>query len=139
MRSWSRCRTPSCAVVRAAVRWLRGRWATIVAGRVSPLDAWVLLAGDHTVWDPGGGDAGAELCTHLRLCFCRALQSGTCAAAELPMARCALLLSAVLALTASWTRWAIRLNWLRVTTECKLWLCRVFWLQHAAVLVVTCC
>jgi hypothetical protein len=33
----------------------------------------VLLAGDHAVWDPGGGEAGAELWTHLRLLFCRAV------------------------------------------------------------------
>ncbi len=39
------------------------------AGRVPPLDARVLLAGDHTVWDPGGGEAGAELWAHLRLLF----------------------------------------------------------------------
>ncbi len=44
-----------------------------MAGRVPPLDVRVLLAGDHTVWDPGGGDAGAELWTHLRLLFCRAV------------------------------------------------------------------
>ena len=47
-----------CPVVRPAVGWLRGLWATIVADRVPPRDARVLLAGDHTVWDPGGGDAG---------------------------------------------------------------------------------
>jgi hypothetical protein len=27
----------------------------------------------HTVWDPGGGEAGAELLAHLRLLFCRAV------------------------------------------------------------------
>ncbi len=62
-----------CPVVRPAVAWLRGVWAMHVAGRVPPLDARVLLAGDHTVWDPGGGEAGAELWTHLRLLFCRAV------------------------------------------------------------------
>ncbi len=40
-----------------------------------PVDAWVLLAGDHTVWDPGGGEAGAELWTHLRLLFCLAFET----------------------------------------------------------------
>jgi hypothetical protein len=45
----------------------------LVAGRVPPLDARVLLAGDHAVWDPGGGEAGAELWAHLRLLFCRAV------------------------------------------------------------------
>jgi hypothetical protein len=45
-------------VVRPAVAWLFGVWAMLVAGRVTPLDARVLLAaGDHTVWDPGGGDS----------------------------------------------------------------------------------
>jgi hypothetical protein len=52
-----------CPVVRPAVAWLRGVWAMLVAGRVPPLDARVLLAGDHTVWDPGGGEACAELWT----------------------------------------------------------------------------
>jgi hypothetical protein len=57
-----------CPVVRPAVAWLRGVWAMLVAGRVPPLDARVLLAGDHAVWDgAGGGEAGAELWTHLRL------------------------------------------------------------------------
>ncbi len=37
------------------------------------MDARVLLAGDHTVWDPGGGEAGAKLWTHLRLLFCHAV------------------------------------------------------------------
>ncbi len=58
-----------CPVVQPAVAWLRGVWALLVAGRVPPLDVRVLLAGDHTVWDPGGGEAGAELWTHLRLLF----------------------------------------------------------------------
>jgi hypothetical protein len=56
-----------CPVVRPAVAWLRGVWAMLVAGMVPPLDARVLLAGDHAVWDPGGGEAGAGLWTHLRL------------------------------------------------------------------------
>jgi hypothetical protein len=63
-----------CPVVQPAVAWLRGVWALLVAGRVPPLDVRVLLAEDHTVWDPGGGEAaGAELWTHLRLLFCRAV------------------------------------------------------------------
>jgi hypothetical protein len=63
-----------CPVVQPAVAWLRGVWALLVAGRVPPLDVRVLLAGDHAVWDPGGGEAGAEqLWTHLRLLFCRAV------------------------------------------------------------------
>jgi hypothetical protein len=71
---WSPCRTSLwCHVVQPAVAWLRGVWAMLVAGRVPPLDVRVLLAGDHTVWDPGGGEAGAELWTHLRLLFCRAV------------------------------------------------------------------
>jgi hypothetical protein len=64
-----------CPVVQPAVAWLRGVWALLVAGRVPPLslDVRVLLPGDHTVWDPGGGEAGAELWTHLCLLFCRAV------------------------------------------------------------------
>jgi hypothetical protein len=32
-----------------------------------------MLAWDHYVWDPGGGDAGAELWAHLRLLVSRAV------------------------------------------------------------------
>jgi hypothetical protein len=71
-------------VVQPAVAWLQALWGRVVEGRVPPVDARVLLAcwtgDDHTVWDPGGGEAGAELWTHLRLLFCRAvLRSGICA------------------------------------------------------------
>ncbi len=48
-------------------------WGRIVEGRVPLVDARVLLAGDHTIWDPGRGEAGAELWTHWRLLFCRAV------------------------------------------------------------------
>ncbi len=48
--------------------WLQALWGRTV-------DARVVLAGDHTIWDPGGGEAGAEMWTHLLLC--RA--SGICA------------------------------------------------------------
>ena len=103
-----------CPVVRPAVGWLRGLWSTIVADRVPPLDARVLLAGDHTVWDPGGGDAGAELWTHLRLLFCRAVWYLRCCRAAHGQVFTA---AAVVALTASWIRRAIRLDWLRVTAD----------------------
>jgi hypothetical protein len=81
---------------------------------VPPLDARVLLAGDHTVWDPGGGDAGAELWTHLRLLFCRAVWYLRCCRAAHGQVFTA---AAVVALTASWIRRAIRLDWLRVTAD----------------------
>ena len=103
-----------CPVVRPAVSWLQGLWARVVAGRVPPLDARVLLAGDHTVWDPGGGDAGAELWTHLRLLFCRAVWFLRCCRTAHGQVFTA---EAVVALTSSWLRRAIRLDWLRVTTN----------------------
>ncbi len=45
--------------------------AASVPGSQLALDARVLIAGDHTVWDPGGAAAGVELWAHLRLFFCR--------------------------------------------------------------------
>ncbi len=62
-----------CPVVQPAVAWLQALWGRVVEGRVPPVDAQMLLAGAHTVWDPCGGEAGAELWTHLRLLFCRAV------------------------------------------------------------------
>jgi hypothetical protein len=87
MGSWSPCCTSSCTagrVVQPAVAWLQALWGRVVEGRVPPVDARVLLAGDHTVWDPGGGEAGAELWTHLRLLLlCRAVwHLRCCRAAE---------------------------------------------------------
>jgi hypothetical protein len=103
-----------CPVVRPAVAWLRGVWAMLVAGRVPPLDARVLLAGDHAVWDPGGGEAGAELWTHLRLLFCRAVWYLRCCRVAHGQVFSA---SAVVALASSWLRRAIRLDWLRVSAD----------------------
>jgi len=103
-----------CPVVRPAVAWLRGVWAMLVAGRVPPLDARVLLAGDHAVWDPGGGEAGAGLWTHLRLLFCRAVWYLRCCRVAHGQVFSA---SAVVALTSSWLRRAIRLDWLRVSAD----------------------
>ncbi len=85
-----------------------------VAGYVPPLDVRVLLAGDHTVWDPGGGEAGAELWTHLRLLFCRAVWYLRCCRVAHGQVFSA---SAVVALTSSWLRRAIRLDWLRVSAD----------------------
>ncbi len=74
---WSPCRTSLCIALwcsRLLLGCAASGRALLVAGRVPPLDVRVLLAGDHTVWDPrGGGEAGAELWTHLRLLFCRAV------------------------------------------------------------------
>ncbi len=73
----------------------------------------MLLAGDHTVWDPGGGEAGAELWTHLRLLFCRAVwHLRCCRAAEGQVFPAA----TVVALVRSWVQRAIRLDWLLVTS-----------------------
>jgi hypothetical protein len=104
-----------CPVVHPAVAWLRGVWALNVPGRVPPLDARVLLAGDHTVWDPGGGEAGAELWAHPP------------APSVLPCGLVPALLQGgpwtgvhcfcCVALTATWIRHAVRLDWLRVSAD----------------------
>jgi hypothetical protein len=57
-----------CPVVRPAVAWLRGVWAMLVAGRVPPLDARVLLPGDHTVWCGGCGQLHLILVNSIRAC-----------------------------------------------------------------------
>ncbi len=90
-------------------------WSKVVAGVQLPLDARVLLAGDHTVWEPGGGDAGRALwTTHLRLLFCRAvwhLQYHRVATGKVFTA------AAVVGLTAAWVGRAICLDWLRVVAD----------------------
>jgi hypothetical protein len=93
-----------CPVVRPAVAWLGGLWSRVVAGVQLPLDARVLLAGDHTVWDPGGGDAGRALWTHLRLLFCRAVWH----------LRCHRVATGKVFTAAAVVGRAIRLEWLRV-------------------------
>jgi hypothetical protein len=78
---------PVVQLVQPAVVWLQDLWARLVPGSRLPLDtldARVLVAGDHTVWDPGGAAAGVELWAHLRLLFCRAL---ACTLAGWPMVR----------------------------------------------------
>ena len=85
-----------------------------MAGVQLPLDARVLLAGDHTVWDPGGGDAGRALWTHLRLMFCRAVWHLRCHRVATGKVFTA---AAVVGLTAAWVERAIRLDWLRVVAD----------------------
>jgi hypothetical protein len=103
-----------CPVVQPAVAWLQALWGRMVEGRVPLVDALGLLAGDHTVWDPGGGEAGAELWTHLRLLFCRAIwHLRCCRAAEDQVFTAA----TVVALVTSWVQRAIRLDWLRVASD----------------------
>jgi hypothetical protein len=75
--------------------WIAG----IAEGRVHPMDARVLFAGDHFVWEPGGGYAGEELWTHLCLLVCRAVRHLRCCRAAHGQAFPA---AAVLALSASW-------------------------------------
>ena len=101
-------------MVRSAVAWLGGLWSKVVAGVQLPLDAQVLLAGDHTVWDPGGGDAGRALWTHLRLLFCRAVWHLRCHRVATGKVFTA---AAVVGLTAAWVGRAIRLDWLRVVAD----------------------
>jgi hypothetical protein len=58
---WRACPTHvfmHCPVVQPAVVWLQDLWARLVPGSRLPLDVRVLIAGDHTVWDPGGAAAG---------------------------------------------------------------------------------
>ncbi len=66
-----------CPVVKPAVVWLQDLWARLVPGSRLPLDARVLVAGDHTVCvglsRAGRLLAGVELWAHLRLLFCRAV------------------------------------------------------------------
>ena len=113
LESWSHVFL-HCPAVQPAAEWLRGLWARVVEGRRPPLDARVLLAGDQVVWDPGGGDAGAELWTHLRLLFCRAVWHLRCCRVAHGQSFTG---AAVVALTAAWVERAIRLDWLRVTTD----------------------
>ncbi len=103
-----------CPVVQPAVAWLGGLWSKVVAGVQPPLDARALLAGDHTVWDPGGGDAGRALWTHLRMLFCRAVWHLRCHRVATGKVFTA---AAVVGLTAAWVGRAIRLDWLRVVAD----------------------
>jgi hypothetical protein len=106
-----------CPVVQPAVAWLRALWGRVVEGRVLPVNARVLLAGHHTVWDPGGGETGAELWTHfkckLRLLFCRAVWHLRCCRA----AEGQVFTAATVVALESWVQRAIRLDWLRVTSD----------------------
>jgi hypothetical protein len=104
-----------CPVVQPAVEWLRALWTRLVPGDVVPLDARVLLAGDHTVWAPGGGDAGSELWAHLRLLFCRAVWHMRCR--RVSGGRHEFTAAAVVAMAAAWVERAVRLDWLRVSTS----------------------
>jgi hypothetical protein len=119
MGSWSPCCTSSCTARWCSRRlhgsrfcgdgWWRGgcrRW----------MHGCCLLVTTHTVWDPGGGEAGAELWTHLRLLGCSAVRSGTCAVVGRLRAR-PYTAAIVVALVTSWVQRAIRLDWLRVTSD----------------------
>lgn len=99
-----------CPVVAPAVEWLRQLWAGI-GGQVPPLDVRVLVVGDHTVWDPGGGKDFAELWHHLRLLFCRAVWALHSRRVALGHAFTA---AAVVGVVAGWVGSAVRLDWLRV-------------------------
>jgi hypothetical protein len=103
-----------CPVVQPAVVWLQDLWARLVPGSRLPLDVRVLVAGDHTVWDPGGAAAGVELWAHLRLLFCRAVWHLRCCRVASGQVFTA---AAVVALTAAWVARAVRLDWLRVSTD----------------------
>ncbi len=70
-----------------------------------------MWTGDHTVCAPGGGDDGMEL----RLLFCRALWHLWCRRAV--DGEQVFTAAAVVALTAAWVERAVRLDWLRVSTD----------------------
>jgi hypothetical protein len=75
-----------CPVVQPAVVWLQDLWARLVPGSQLPLDARVLLAGDHTVWDPGGAAAGVSGAVSGPICDCSSAERfGTCGAVGWPM------------------------------------------------------
>ncbi len=75
-----------CPVVQPAVAWLGALWSKVVAGVQLPLDARVLLAGDHTVWDPGVGMPGGH-CGPICAC-CFDVLSGTFGATGWRLGRC---------------------------------------------------
>jgi hypothetical protein len=68
------------------------------------------FAGDHTVWDPGGGEAGAELWTHLRLLFCRAVWHLRCCRASRAAEGQVFTAATVVALVTSWVQRAMAIG-----------------------------
>ena len=100
-----------CPVVLPAVEWLRGVWSRIGGEPPPPLDARVLVVGDHTVWEPGGGRDFSALWHHLRLLFGRAVWTlhGRRAVHAQPYTA-----AAVVALVSAWVARAVRLDWMRV-------------------------
>ncbi len=72
-----------CLVVQPAVVWLQDLWP-LVPGSQLPLDARVMIADDHNVWDPAGRLlAGMELWA---ICDCSSVERfATCGAAGWPI------------------------------------------------------
>jgi hypothetical protein len=103
----------ACPVVRPAAEWLRDLWGQI-GDSSPPLDARVLVLGDRSVWDPGGGDDRWELWTHLRLHFCRAVWSLTARRSASGQAFSA---ASVVAMAAQAVERAIRRDWVRVGAQ----------------------
>jgi hypothetical protein len=78
-----------CEVAAAVMAWVQRLWSAVSGRPPPPCTPQVLLAGDHSVWDPGGGEPGPAAFWHmLRLAAlhylwaqrCRS-RNGSCASA----------------------------------------------------------
>jgi hypothetical protein len=58
------CSCIVCPVLSRSRPWLQDVRARLVPGSQLPLDARGLLAGDHTMWEPGRAAARVELWAH---------------------------------------------------------------------------
>jgi hypothetical protein len=103
-----------CPCVRPAVDWLLDTWHAI-SGVRPPLDARVLLADDHRVWEPGG--ALGELWTLMRLTLLHAAWSLRCKrqATGSPVQP-----AGVAAMTVASLRRHVLLDWLRCIRDVRV-------------------
>jgi len=66
-----------CGVAQLVWQWAAAVWAAATGRPAPPLVAAVVLAGDHSAWDPGGG-GGSELWHIIRLSVLHFLWVGRC-------------------------------------------------------------